>query len=143
MSKVETGNVINVHYVGVLNDGTEFDNSRTRGEVLSFTVGSGQMIPGFDNAVVGMEIGEVKNVILSADEAYGQRAEEAITEVAKSQFPEDFDFIEGATVYGQSEDGNPIMAKIIESKEDEVTIDFNHPLAGEVLNFEIELVEIN
>ena len=140
---VESGSNVKVHYKGTLEDGTEFDNSRTRGETLGFEVGNGQMIQGFNTAVVGMTVGEIKSVVIPHAEAYGDHDPEAITLVEKTQFPQDFDFKIGATVYGQSDNGQQIMAKILEDNGDKVTMDFNHPLAGQDLSFEIELVEIN
>lgn len=143
MSKVVSGNMVSVHYRGTLEDGTEFDSSHSRGETLSFTVGSGQMISGFDAGVVGMQVGEKKNLQLAADEGYGQRIDEAIQDIPKTAFPGDFDFIVDATVQGAGPDGRPVMAKILKENTETVTLDFNHPLAGKSLNFEIELVGIN
>ena len=142
MSKVTNGNTISVHYRGTLEDGTEFDSSHNRGETLNFTVGSGQMISGFDTGVVGMSVGEVKNITLTADEGYGNRVNEAVQDVPKSSFPDDFEFVVDATVQGSGPDGRPIMAKILKENAETITLDFNHPLAGQALNFEIELVEI-
>ena len=132
---------VRVHYKGTLTDGTVFDNSYDRGETIGFTIGSGEMIPGFDAAVTGMKVGEKKNVSLPSDEAYGPRMDEGVQQVHKSYFQEDFEFLPGATVEGQV--GNqPVRGTITESDEETVTIDFNHPLAGKDLNFEIELVEV-
>ena len=142
MSKVTNGNTISVHYRGTLQDGTEFDSSHNRGETLNFTVGSGQMISGFDAGVMGMSVGEIKNITLTAEEGYGDRVDEAIQDVPKESFPEDFEFVIDATVQGAGPDGRPIIAKILKENTDSITLDFNHPLAGQSLNFEIELVEI-
>ena len=143
MSKlVESGNTISVHYRGTLTDGTEFDSSHTRGEPIQFQAGSGEMIAGFDNAVIGMELGGKKNITIPCDEAYGQRNAEAVQVVPRDSFPEDFEFIEGASVQGSGPNGQPFIAKIISASDKEVTLDFNHPLAGETLGFEIEVVEI-
>jgi len=141
--KVKNGDSVKVHYVGTLNDGNEFDNSYKRGSTLDFQVGGGQMIKGFDDALVEMEVGQKKTVNLKPEEAYGPRREEAITAVAKENFPPDFVAKEGEMVQGRTESGQPINALIIEVQENDVILDMNHPLAGEELNFEIELVEIS
>ncbi len=140
--KVKNGDSVKVHYIGTLNDGNEFDNSYKRGSTLDFKVGGGQMIKGFDNAMVEMEVGDKKSININPDEAYGPRREEAITSVAKDNFPPDFVAKEGEMVQGSTESGQPITALILEVKDDEVILDMNHPLAGEELNFEIELLEI-
>lgn len=140
--KVQNGNNVSVHYRGTLNDGTEFDNSKHRGQALSFEVGSGKMLPGFDRALVGMTVGQTKNVNLSADEAYGQRIPDAVQTVPKTAFPPDFEFLVGEVIQGNGPQG-PFLAKIQEEAEQEVILDFNHPLAGEDLSFEIELVSLD
>jgi len=142
MSTTKNGDTISVHYTGTLDDGTEFDSSRTRGETLTFQVGVGQMIPGFDAGVVGMTIGETKNIKIGADEAYGERVNEAVQQVPKTSFPENFQFIVGQQVQGTGPNGEAVTALIITENPDDVTLDFNHPLAGKNLNFEVELVEI-
>jgi len=141
--KVKNGDSVKVHYIGTLNDGNEFDNSYKRGSTLDFQVGGGQMIKGFDNALVEMEVGQKKTVNLKAEEAYGPRREESIMAVAKENFPPDFEAKEGEMVQGRTENGQPINALIIEVQENDIILDMNHPLAGEELNFEIELVEIS
>lgn len=142
MSTVKNGMNVSVHYRGTLNDGTEFDSSYDRGETLDFQVGSGQMIPGFDSGVVGMQIGETKTISVDPADGYGEVNPEAVQEIPKDQFPEDFEFIVGATVTGQGPRG-PIMAKILKEGSDTVEMDFNHPLAGQTLTFEIEVVNAN
>jgi len=141
--KVENGSKVKVHYIGTLNDGVEFDNSYKRGNTLDFEVGQGQMIKGFEDSVMGMEQGDKKSVTIAPENAYGTRMDEAITEVDKANFPPDFVVEIGAMVQGQTEQGMPIQAKILEEKENSIVLDLNHPLAGKELNFEIELVELN
>ena len=143
MSVVENGNTVSVHYRGTLNDGTEFDSSHSRGETLSFEVGAGQMISGFDAALPGMAVGETKNITLTPDQAYGESNPELIGDIPKEAFPPGFVFEEGTMVQGQDESGRPLVGKINESQETTVTVDFNHPMAGKDLNFEIELVSID
>ncbi len=142
MAKAEKGSKVKVHYTGTLNDGNKFDSSHDRGQALEFEVGSGQMIKGFDEGVVGMEVGETKDIHIKPEDAYGLRKEEAQTEVPKESLPPDFNPKIGETVQGQTVDGRPILAKVKELQENKVILDLNHPLAGEELNFNVELVEI-
>ena len=142
MLQVENGNTVSVHYRGTLNDGTEFDSSHSRGEPLSFQVGTGQMISGFDAALPGMTVGDTKNISLAPDEAYGQPNPELIGDIPKQAFPPGFSFEVGTMVQGQDENGRPLVGKINEAQDETVTVDFNHPMAGKDLNFEIELVSI-
>jgi len=141
MSTAENGSNVTVHYKGTLNDGTVFDSSYEREEPIGFTLGSGEMIPGFNDAVVGMTIGETRQVTLTPDQAYGQTDPERVGEVEKSNFPEDFEFSIGTGVQSQTPQG-PVFGTISEVKDVSVLIDFNHPMAGKDLNFEIELVDI-
>tara|TARA_Y100000034_G_C6768791_1_gene342864 strand:- start:47 stop:520 length:474 start_codon:yes stop_codon:yes gene_type:complete len=143
MSKVESGQNVSIHYVGTFDDGTEFDSSRSRGEALSFQVGSGQLISGFDDAVTGMEVGETKSVHLEPQDAYGHSDSSAVHEVSRDAFPSDFVFKVGATVIGQNEAGEQLIAKVNSLADDFVTLDFNHPMADKSLNFKIELLSIN
>jgi len=143
MTKVESGNTVSVHYKGTLNDGTEFDNSYTRGEPITFEVGAGNMIAGFDTAIPGMVVGETKNINIVSTDAYGERNEEHVQSVPVTAFPQDYEFTVGTMVQGQQPNGQTFMAKIVDKDTHAVVLDFNHPLAGEDLNFEIELVDIS
>ena len=138
--KVKSGDTVSVHYRGTLDDGTEFDSSHTRGEPLTFQVGGKQVIAGFDDALVGMSVGETKNVSIEPEQGYGPRIDEAIQVVPKSVFPPGFPFQTGQTVQGQGSDGQPLAATIVAEDMQTVTLDMNHPLAGKNLNFEIQLV---
>lgn len=140
--KVQNGHNVHVHYRGTLDDGTEFDNSKVRGSTLSFQVGSGKMIRGFDNALLGMTVGDSKKVALTPNDAYGSRNPDAFQTIPKIAFGEDFVFKLGETVQGNGPRG-PFLAKIHEVRDSDVVLDFNHPLAGENLTFEIELVSID
>jgi len=142
MSTAKNGDNVSVHYTGTLDDGTKFDSSHDRGEPINFTIGAGQMIAGFDSAVDGMSIGESKTVTLTPDQAYGEANPDAIQVVPKDQFPDDFEFITGGVVQGQYPNGQMFRATITEVAEAEATVDFNHPMAGKTLNFEIELVSV-
>ena len=143
MNKVENGQNIRVHYVGTFEDGTEFDSSRSRGEALTFQVGSGQLIEGFSSGVVGMTPGETKNITLSPEDAYGEVNPEAVQTFPTNVFPDDFEPIVGATVMGHDDGGRQMMAKIEAHDDEGVTLDFNHPMAGKTLNFEVEVLSID
>ena len=140
--KVQKGHNISVHYKGTLLDGTEFDNSRVRGQTLNFEVGSGRMISGFDTAVVGMSVGETQTVTLQPEDAYGPRQADALRPASKDAFGENFEFVIGEVVQGNGPEGS-FLATIREVNDDHVVLDLNHPLAGEVLTFEIQLMEIH
>lgn len=142
MSTVTVGNTVSVHYVGTLTDGEEFDNSRQRGEPFEFEVGSGSVVPGFDTALQGMVIGETKTFTITPNNAYGDRNQEAVQKVSKAQFPEDFEPQVGMVVQGINTDGGHVRALVDEVLEEDLMLDFNHPLAGKDLTFEIELLGI-
>lgn len=136
---VSDGQTVLVHYRGTLDDGTEFDSSRDRAP-LQFTVGTGEVIPGFDDAVRSLEVGESKTVTIPADQAYGPRSDEAMREFPRDAFPPEPEPEVGWMVELQADDGQRLPATVVEVAEDRVVLDFNHPLAGENLTFEIELV---
>ncbi len=137
----QEGNMVTVHYTGTLNDGNTFDSSEGR-DPLQFQIGNGQVIPGFENGIIGMSEGEVKTIHLASDQAYGEVNPEALQEVPKSRFPDDFAPVIGETVSGQTGDGRGFQAKIISEQDDSLTLDFNHPLAGQDLTFKVELVSV-
>lgn len=138
---VKTGRNVSVHYTGTLDDGTTFDSSRTR-DPISFEVGSGHVIAGFDDAVAGMSAGDTKQVKILSEDAYGDRNEAAVITVPHNAFPEDLELEIGMTVQGSGPDGDfPAIVTAIASEG--ITIDCNHPLAGKNLNFEIEVVEVS
>jgi len=139
---VKNGDTVSIHYRGTFDDGTEFDSSFERGEPITCQVGAGMLISGFDNALSGMEVGETKNIHLGPEEAYGEHISSGIQEVTRDCFPEDFDLIKEATVYGKNAAGEEMIATIIDFNNDTATLDFNHPMAGKSLNFEINVVEI-
>ncbi len=141
MKVVKEGSTVSVHYKGTLQDGEQFDSSYDRGEPIQFTVGSGNMIPGFDSGVVGLSIGEKKTLVIEPENAYGLSRPDLVKTFSKSNFPEDFEFNDGDFVQAQSADGNVAFAKIISHEGENVEVDFNHPLAGETLTFEVELMD--
>lgn len=135
------GRAVQVHYKGTFEDGTIFDSSYDRGETIGFTVGAGEMIPGFDAAVNGMKVGETKTVVIEPEMAYGDHNPEGIQAVPKGSFPEDFEFEQGLVIEGNVQ-GQPVRGVINQVEEEVVVIDFNHPMAGKNLNFDIELVNV-
>lgn len=139
--KTENGMNVEVHYTGKHENGEIFDSSVTRQETLNVTIGSGQVIPGFDNALVGMEIGDKKTVTIEPKDGYGEKITEAIQEMPTSNLPEGISV--GDNLQGQGPQGQPIMATIESIDGDKVMVDFNHPLAGKTITFDIELVKIN
>ena len=138
----QEGDKITLHYKGTLDDGTEFDNSHERGEPMEVIIGNGQLIDGFDTALRGVSKGETKSFTLTPGEAYGDRDEGAVTTLEKSMFPDDFEFTEGMTIPLSNEEGRNFMTTLTGEGENDVTVDFNHPLAGKNLTFEIEVVSI-
>ncbi|KAF2955075.1 peptidylprolyl isomerase [Marinitoga sp. 38H-ov] len=140
--KVQKGSVVKLHYKGTLSDGSVFDSSEGR-EPLEFTAGAGQVIPGFDKAVMDMEVGEKKTFTIPSEEAYGEYSEEKVFELPRQSFPPNIDEALGQTVQLGDQSGNVFLAKILEVTDEIVKMDTNHPLAGKDLTFEIEIVEIN
>lgn len=143
MKKIQAGTTVNVHYKGTFKNGEVFDDSRARGDTMKVLVGSGQLIKGFNDALIGMTEGETKKINITSDNAYGPRFPQAIFAAPRSSFPKDFPFEEGLPVSGQNAEGQPIRARIISFSDTEVILDHNHPLAGKDLNFEIEVVKID
>ena len=141
MSQVKSGDTVQIHYTGTLDDGTEFDSSAGR-DPLQFTVGTGQVIPGFDKAVEGMAIGEKKTVNIEPEEAYGPRQDHMVQEVPKSALPPELEPEVGMGLQAKSQDGQNVQLTVTEVGEEKITVDANHPLAGKALNFEIELMQI-
>jgi peptidylprolyl isomerase len=141
MTQAKSGDTVRIHYTGTLDDGTEFDSSAGR-DPLEFAVGSGQVIAGFDKAVDGMEVGEKKSVTISPAEAYGERHEQLVQEVPKSALPDEISPQVGMQLQSQSPEGNVMNLVVTDVSNESITVDANHPLAGQALTFAIELVEI-
>lgn len=141
MAKPQNGNTVKIHYTGRLTDGSEFDSSKGR-EPLEFVVGSGQVIQGFETAVLDLEAGQSTTVTIPAVSAYGERREEMVATVSRAQFPEDIPVELGIQLQIPTPDGRAMVAEITAIDGDNVTIDANHHLAGKDLVFDIELVEI-
>jgi len=141
MSTIENNNIATVHYVGTFSDGTVFDSSRTRNTPFAFTTGTGQVVPGFDSAVIGMTVGETKTVTLAPEEAYGLTNDNAFQVVPKTAFEEGFEFDKGKPVSG-SQNGQQFQALIEGTTDNHIVLNFNHPLAGKELTFEIEVLSM-
>ena len=141
--QAKVGDTVSVLYTGTLDDGEIFDSSELHGgEPLEFTIGAGQMIPGFEQAAIGMSVGESKTVLIAAADAYGPYHEELVIVVDWDQFPEGFEVEVGDQLQMQQADGQIVIVTVLEVSESGVTVDANHPLAGKDLTFEIQLVEI-
>lgn len=141
MQQVKSGDTVNVHYHGKLTNGTTFDSSEGR-EPLQFKVGSGQVIKGFDDAVMNMSVGEKKTVHIPVHEAYGARREDMMMEYPMADFPKDMTPEVGMQLHMSDNLGNQFPVTITEIKGDAVVLDANHSLAGEDLIFDLELVSI-
>lgn len=136
------GKTCRTHYRGTFNDGTQFDSSYDRGEPLEFVCGSGQMIRGFDAAVADMEVGQIVDVHLMPEEAYGMPDPNAVFTVEIAQLPGSEDLEVGQQVYLSNQYGQPFPVKVAAKEETTITFDANHEMAGKELNFRIELVEV-
>ena len=141
MSKAKKGDHVSVHYTGKLTTGEQFDSSVGR-DPLAFTVGAGQMIKGFDDAIPGMEVGEKKTITIAPKEAYGEKNLDAIIEFPKSNIPTEMKLEIGMKLQLQDESGRPFPVVVAEIKDDVIILDANHELAGKELIFDIELVEV-
>lgn len=141
MAHAQAGDTVRVHYTGTLDDGTVFDSSTGR-EPLEFTLGEGRVIAGFEEAVTGMEVGETKTSRIDADEAYGPRREDLLLDVPREQIPSEIDLQVGQQLTLQQPNGQAVPVTVADFSDETVTLDANHPLAGEALTFELTLVEI-
>lgn len=142
MNQAKAGDTVKVHYTGKFEDGTVFDTS-SESDPLQFTIGQSQVIPGFEEAVVGMAPGESKTTEIVADNAYGDYNEEMILEVERDRFPEGLDPKIDQQLQVRQEDGQTFVVTVTEISDSSVTLDANHPLAGKDLTFDIELIEIS
>jgi len=137
---VEKGNTIKVDYEGKFEGGEVFDASSKHGQPLEFKAGEGMVVPGFDNTVIGMEVGEEKEVTLKPEDAYGMPNPQAVQKVPKDKFPEGAEV--GMMIGIPMPNGQQVPAKISEINDSEITIDMNHPMAGKTLIFKIKIVSI-
>ncbi len=141
MTQAKQGDNVLIHYTGKLDDGTVFDSSRER-DPLQFAIGGGQVIPGFEAAVVGMAPGESKTQTIDAEQAYGPHRSEMVMVVERNQIPDDIPLDVGQQLQLRGPQGQLVPVLVTEMSDENVTLDANHPLAGESLTFDIELVDI-
>lgn len=141
MSIIKDDSTVKVHYTGQLKDGSVFDSSIQK-EPLEFTMGKGQLIPGFEKAIEGLSVGDTTTTNIPAAEAYGEPNPDMIVEVEKAQLPEDMEPEIGLQLQLNQPNGQAIPVQITAVNDDKVTLDANHPLAGQDLTFQIEVVEI-
>lgn len=141
MQNAKRGDTVHVHYRGTLADGSEFDNS-AGGDPISFSLGAGEVIPGFETAIEGMSAGEKKTYTIPSDDAYGERREELVFTVGRDQMPADNEIEVGDMLRIGFPDGTSAAVQVAALDGQSVTLDANHPLAGEDLTFELELVSI-
>lgn len=141
MAQADSGDTVHIHYTGRLADGTVFDSSRER-DPLEFTLGEGDVIPGFEEAVAGMEPGETKTATIPAADAYGDRRDDLVMQVGRDQLPDDLDPEVGQRLGMRTGDGKTVEVRVTAAGPDAVELDANHPLAGRDLTFDIELVRV-
>jgi peptidylprolyl isomerase len=141
MVKANNGNTVKVHYTGKLDDGTVFDSSRDS-DPIEFTLGEGRMIPGFESAVMGMEVGDSKTVRLGSEQAYGPHRDDKMLKVDRREIPESIPLAKGMKLQAQAPNGEVVYFSVVEFNDSQVTLDGNHPMAGKDLTFEIELVSM-
>lgn len=141
MGQVKNGDKVKVHYTGKFKSGEVFDSSRER-EPFEFTLGKGEVIPGFEKGIEGMEIGQIKTITLQPEEAYGPRREDLQVSVKKTDFPDDLKPEVGQQLQMKKPDGNIINVTVANIQNETVTLDANHPLAGKTLIFDVELLAV-
>jgi peptidylprolyl isomerase len=140
MERPAAGDTVRVHYTGRLEDGTVFDTSEGR-EPIAFTLGAGDVIPGFDEAVAGMAPGDTKTVCVDAEEAYGERRPDLVIEVLKADLPEGITPEVGMALELRGPNGEGLPVRVTAIDDDSITLDGNHPLAGEPLTFDVTVVD--
>tara|TARA_R110002096_G_scaffold81606_12_gene190186 strand:- start:1508 stop:1939 length:432 start_codon:yes stop_codon:yes gene_type:complete len=141
MKTASTGDTVHVHYRGTLDNGTEFDSSAGR-DPLQVTLGEGQVIPGFENALIGMAEGDTKTVTLPVDQAYGEKQSGLVHEVKRDQIPPHIELEVGSMLAASDPQGQQMQLTVVGLEGDTVTLDANHPLAGQALTFELTMSKI-
>ncbi len=141
MGEAKSGDTVRIHYTGKLDDGTEFDSSAGR-DPLEFALGSSQVIRGFNSAVEGMSVGDSISVSIEPADGYGERHEQLVQDIPKNALPDEINAVVGMQLQGQGPDGQVTRFIVAAVNEETITLDANHPLAGQRLNFDIELIEI-
>ena len=140
--QIKAGDKVTLHYVGTLEDGTEFDSSRERNQPMEVVVGTGQLIAGFDTTLQEMTNGETKTFTIDPDNAYGPVNPDATTELPKSMFPSDFEFTEDMLIPLTGPGNRPYMSRLVEIRDEDIKVDLNHPMAGKTLTFEVEILNV-
>ena len=141
MAEAKLGDTVKIHFTGKLQDETVIETSKDR-DPLEFKIGDGNVIPGLEQGVIGMAAGDKKTIAVSSEEGFGQQQQDLVVDLKKSEFPEDVEFAVGAYLNIETSEGKEFKAKVVEIKEDTVTLDANHPLAGITINYDVELIEI-
>lgn len=141
MTQAKHGDTVRIHYTGRLTDGTQFDSSEGR-EPLEFQLGSGQIIPGLDAQVQGMNVGDKASVTIPPEQAYGQHNPEGVQSVPRDRIPEGVDVSIGARLQATGGDGRAMTLTVVGATDEAITVDANHPLAGKDLVFDVELIEV-
>ena len=141
MAEAKLGDTVKIHFTGKLQDETVIETSKDR-DPLEFKIGDGNVIPGLEQGVIGMAAGDKKTIAVSPEEGFGQQQEDLVVDLKKSEFPEDVEFAVGAYLNIETSESKEFKAKVVEIKEDTVTLDANHPLAGITINYDVELLEI-
>ena len=141
MNQAKCGETVKVHYTGRLENGEVFDTSKDN-QPFEFTIGTEKVIPGFEKAIIGMEVGETKTITVPPEEAYGPRHEELVLDFKKNDFPNNITFVVGEQLQIRQKDSDPIKVTVTDMDDDTVTLDGNHLLAGETLIFDILLVAV-
>ncbi|RJQ16999.1 peptidylprolyl isomerase [Candidatus Woesearchaeota archaeon] len=140
---IQKGNTVTVHYTGSLDDGTVFDSSEEHDEPLTVTIGEGQVIPGFEDGLIGMKQGDEKDIVIEAKDAYGDYNPQLTGKLPKTQLPKEPEPAEGMVLMISLPQGQQMPARITKVEADSVVIDLNHPLAGKRLHFKLKVVEVN
>jgi peptidylprolyl isomerase len=141
MTEAKSGDTVRIHYTGKLTDGTEFDSS-SGGEPLEFELGAGQIIPGLEREIVGMQVGDASTITVPADAAYGPHREDAVRTVPRSAIPANIELAVGGRLQATTQEGQQVQLTVVSMDAETVTLDSNHPLAGQDLVFDVELVDI-
>lgn len=142
MAQAQEGSTVKIHYTGKYEDGSVFDSSRER-DPMEFVIGEGQTIPGFEEAAVGMAPGDIKSVTITPDKGFGDHEDDMVQDVPRDQLPTDLDVELGNVLEVTAPDGESYNVRVVKMDDETITLDANHPLAGETLSFDLEMVEVS
>ena len=141
MAQAKIGDTVKIHFIGKMQDDTVVETSQERGP-LEFKIGEGDVIAGLEQGVIGMQAGDKKSITISPEEAFGQPREDLVVDLNKNEIPEGIKLAVGIYLNIQATDGQEFKVKVVDIKDDTITLDANHPLAGATLIFDVELIEI-